>query len=327
MKVVLFCGGLGMRLRSFSDHIPKPLVEIGSRPILWHLMKYYAHFGHREFILCLGHGGNAIKSYFLKYDECVSNDFVLSEGGRKVELLKRDIDDWRVTFVDTGPYSSIGQRLRAVRSHLEDEELFLANYSDGLSGLDLDAYLQYFQRRRRVACFLSVAAPHTFHIVEADPDHTVRRLQAVGRSPVRINGGFFAFRREIFDYIREGEDLVFEPFERLIADRELLAYPYDGFWRNMDTFKDKQQLDDLLDQGVAPWQVWLSPGASATLTPPPPLQPADGRPGIESELADVKREVLQELQAGKPQTRPLETLTVVRPERAAPPAGGRRGES
>jgi glucose-1-phosphate cytidylyltransferase len=289
MKVVLFCGGLGARLRSFNDHVPKPLVEIGSRPILWHLMKYYAYFGHRDFVLCLGHAANAIKTYFLRYDECVSNDFVLSKGGRQVELLQRDIDDWRITFVDTGPTSSIGQRLRAVRDHLDGEEVFLANYADGLSDLDLDSYVEYFLASRRTACFLSVAAPHTFHIVEAEPDHTVRRLQAVASSPLRINGGFFAFRKEIFQFIREGEDLVFEPFERLIAARELLAYPYDGFWRNMDTFKDQQHLEALLESGAAPWQVWragrapalavpLSPGTAPGTFAPEPAQMTPVRP-------------------------------------------------
>ncbi len=324
MKVVLFCGGLGARLRSFSDHIPKPLVEIGSRPILWHLMKYYAHFGHKEFVLCLGHGGNAIKSFFLKYDECVSNDFVLSEGGRRVELLKRDIDDWRITFVETGPYASIGQRLLAVRQHLQGEEAFLANYSDGLSALDLHAYLEYFRRRGRIACFLSVAAPHTFHIIEAEPDHTVRRLQAVARSPVRINGGFFAFRREIFDYIRQGEDLVFEPFDRLIARGQLLAYPYDGFWRNMDTFKDKSQLDELIDQGRAPWQVWLDDsGAATTLAP---QQALGGVPGVEGQLAGLQGEVLQQLQPGEPQRGQAQPVELIGPERAAGAAGRRNGE-
>jgi glucose-1-phosphate cytidylyltransferase len=258
MKVVLFCGGLGMRLRDHLERTPKPLVEIGPRPILWHLMSYYAHFGHKDFVLCLGHGANAIKEYFLKYDECVSNDFVLSRGGRQIELLKRDIEDWRVTFVDTGLETSIGQRLRAVRHHLNGEEVFLANYADGLTDLDLSAYLEYFLRRGKTACFLSVAAPHSFHIVDADPEHHVRKLEAVGRSVVRINGGFFAFRRAIFDQIRDGEDLVFEPFDRLIASRELLAYPYDGFWRNMDTFKDKLELEDLLLGGRPPWQVWKS---------------------------------------------------------------------
>jgi glucose-1-phosphate cytidylyltransferase len=219
-------------------------------------MSYYAHFGHKDFVLCLGHGAHAIKEYFLKYDECVSNDFVLSNGGRKIDLLKRDIDDWRITFVDTGLQSSIGQRLRAVRKHLEGEEAFLANYADGLASLDLDGYLDYFRKRGKIGCFLSVAAPHSFHIVDADRDHHVRKLEAVGRSVVRINGGFFMFRREIFDYIREGEDLVLEPFDRLIAAQQLLAYPFDGFWRNMDTFKDKQELEEMLFSGDTPWQVW-----------------------------------------------------------------------
>src|SRR5215510_6443024 len=159
MKVVLFCGGMGMRLRDYSDQLPKPLVPIGPRPIIWYLMSYYARFGHKDFILCLGYRGLAIKEYFLKYDETVSNDFVLSEGGKHIELLRRDIADWRITFVDTGQRASIGERLRAVRPHLAGEELFLANYSDGLSDLDLDAFLDYVRRRGKIAPFLSVAAP------------------------------------------------------------------------------------------------------------------------------------------------------------------------
>jgi glucose-1-phosphate cytidylyltransferase len=263
MKVVLFCGGLGMRLRDYSESIPKPLVEVGPRPILWHLMSYYAHYGHKDFVLCLGHGANAIKNYFLKYDECVSNDFVLSDGGKTIDLLRRDISDWRITFVDTGLNANIGQRLRAVRRHLEGEEIFLANYADGLSDLDLDVYLDYFCKRGRTASFLSVAAPHTFHIVDADSEHYVRKLEAVGRSVVRINGGFFAFRQEIFESIHEGEDLVLEPFDRLMAKRQLLAYPFDGFWRQMDTFKDKRDFDDLLVRGETPWQVWKKERAGA----------------------------------------------------------------
>jgi glucose-1-phosphate cytidylyltransferase len=253
MKVVLFCGGFGMRIRDYAENVPKPLVPIGPRPILWHLMSYYASFGHKDFILCLGYRANAIKEYFLKYDETTSNDFVLSEGGKKVELLRRDIEDWRITFVDTGLRSSIGQRLRAVRRYVEDDPIFLANYSDGLSDLNLDTYVESFTQRRKTACFLSVAAPHTFHIVQADAENHVQRLEAVGRSVVRINGGFFVFKREIFDVIGEDEDLVLEPFDRLIAQRELIVHPYDGFWRNMDTFKDWQDLDDLWGQGHAPW--------------------------------------------------------------------------
>jgi len=256
MKVVLFCGGQGMRLRDYSQDVPKPLIELGSRPILWHLMKYYAHFGHREFVLCLGHGGSAIKSYFLRYEESVSNDFVLSEGGRRVELLHRDLEDWRITFVDTGPGSTVGERLRQVRPHLNGDDVFMANYADALTDLDLDAYLEYFERRNKIASFVSVAPPHTFHIVHADADDHVRRLEAVASSAVRINGGFFVFRQRVFDYLRPGEELVVEPFARLIAERQLLAHPFDGFWLNMDTFKDKQRLDELLSRDEAPWQVW-----------------------------------------------------------------------
>jgi glucose-1-phosphate cytidylyltransferase len=256
MKVVLFCGGLGMRLRDYSEQIPKPLVEIGPRPIIWHLMRYYAHYGHKDFILCLGHGANAIKHYFQNYDETISNDFVLTEGGRKVELLKRDIQDWRITFADTGRHASIGERLRQVRHLLEGESTFLANYADGVSDLDLDVYLDYFKKRDKIASFVSVAAPHTFHIVDADANHHVRKLEAVGRSVVRVNGGFFAFKTDLFDYIREKEDLVLEPFDRLMAKQELLAYPFEGFWRNMDTFKDKRELDDMLARDNAPWEVW-----------------------------------------------------------------------
>ena len=133
MKVVIFCGGLGTRLREYSETIPKPLVNIGERPIIWHLMKYYAHFGHKDFILCLGYRGDLIKNFFLNYNECDSNDFVLSESGRKIELFNEDTSDWRITFVDTGLKSNIGQRLKAVEKHLEGEEVFLANYTDGLS--------------------------------------------------------------------------------------------------------------------------------------------------------------------------------------------------
>src|ERR1700690_1265835 len=129
MKVVLFCGGLGTRLRDYSDQIPKPLVEIGSRPIIWHLMRYYAHYGHTEFILCLGYRGSAIKSYFRNYDECISNDFVMSNGGRNIDLLQKDIENWKITFIDTGQRSNVGERLRRVRRYVESDDAFLATYS------------------------------------------------------------------------------------------------------------------------------------------------------------------------------------------------------
>src|SRR5262245_22246107 len=145
MKVVLFCGGLGMRLRDYSDHIPKPMVNLGSRPILWQLMRYYAYYGHKDFILCLGYKSDVIKNYFISYNECISNNFILSEGGRKLQLFNRDIEDWNITFVDTGINSNIGQRLIRVREYLEGEDIFLANYADGLTNLPLPKYIDYFK--------------------------------------------------------------------------------------------------------------------------------------------------------------------------------------
>jgi glucose-1-phosphate cytidylyltransferase len=245
-----------MRLREFSDVIPKPLVVVGARPMIWHLMRYYAHFGHKEFILCLGHGATAIKDFFLKYNECIFNDFVFSEGGRNIDLLRRDIEDWRITFVDTGLHSNVGERLWRVRKYVSEDEMFLANYADGLSDLDLTSYVDAFRAGNKVTSFISVPAPHTFHLVRADPDNNVTKLELVAQSFVRINGGFFVLRREIFDYMRPGEELVVEPFERLIEKRALIAVPYDGFWRNMDTFKDKMQLDQLATQPTVPWEVW-----------------------------------------------------------------------
>jgi glucose-1-phosphate cytidylyltransferase len=261
MKVVLFCGGLGLRIRDAED-IPKPMVHIGHRPILWHVMKYYAHFGHKDFVLCLGHRAEIIKNYFLTYNECASNDFVLSDGGKKVDLLNSDIHDWRITFADTGIHSNIGQRLRAVEKYLEDQDEFLANYSDGLTDMPLPQQLDHFREQGKIASFLCVRPNLSYHMVslEGGSNGLVSDICAINNGKVRINGGFFVFKRKIFEYIRDQEDLVFEPFHRLVAEKQLIGYPYDGFWASMDTFKDKQQLESLCASGVAPWEVWKNNG-------------------------------------------------------------------
>jgi len=256
MKVVLFCGGLGMRLREYAENTPKPMVPIGYRPILWHVMKYYAHYGHTDFILCLGYRADAIKEYFLKYDECLSNDFTLSQGGKSLELHHSDIHNWKITFADTGITSNIGMRLKAVEKYLDGEEMFLANYSDGLSNLHLPSLLDEFQAQDKVASFMCVKPNLTYHLVSVGQNTLVDKIEDIQKSDLRINGGFFAFRKEIFKYMKDGEELVIEPFQRLIAERRLMAYPYDGFFASMDTFKDKQRLDDLYASGKAPWEVW-----------------------------------------------------------------------
>lgn len=256
MKVVLFCGGFGTRLREYSEQIPKPMVNIGFRPILWHVMKYYAHYGHKDFILCLGYKADVIKDYFLNYDECLSNDFVLSGDGEQPTLLNRDIHDWRITFVDTGMTTNIGGRLRAVQSHLEGEEMFLANYSDTLTDLHLPEMIQDFEKSDSTGSFLCVRPSQSFHLVSLDSESQVQRIEPVTESEIWINGGYFVFRKEIFDCMREGEELVVEPFQRLIKAKKLSAHRFDRFWACMDTFKEKQLFDEMYDRGDAPWEVW-----------------------------------------------------------------------
>ena len=256
MKVVLFCGGLGMRIREAGENVPKPMVTIGYRPILWHVMKYYAHFGHKDFVLCLGYRGDVIKNYFLNYSECLSNDFVLSNGGKNLELMGSDIHDWRITFVETGQRSNIGQRLKAVERIIGDDREFLANYSDGLSNLPLPLHLEQFRRQDAVASFVSVKPNLSYHLVSSEPDGRVTSIEDIQRTPVRINGGFFIMKREIFQHIGDGEELVCEPFQRLTAQGRLAAYRHDGFWMSMDTFKDRQQLEEICAHGRAPWALW-----------------------------------------------------------------------
>jgi glucose-1-phosphate cytidylyltransferase len=255
MKVVLFCGGAGMRLRGYVDDVPKPMVQIGSRPILWHLMKYYAHFGHKDFILCIGYKGCVIKDYFLHYDESVSNDFVWSQGGKKIQFINRDIDDWTITFVETGINATIGERLKAVEPYLQGEEMFLANYGDGLSDLQLPVMVDEFRNSDAVGSLLLVQPTASFDIVGVSPDGKVGQVSPLSRSDIWINGGFFVFRNEIFRYINPGDELVQQPFQRLIDKGALLAHKCTGFWQCMDTFKDKQCLEEL-NQGKAPWKVW-----------------------------------------------------------------------
>lgn len=259
MKVVLFCGGLGTRLREHSETIPKPLVNIGYRPLIWHLMKYYAHYGHKDFVLCLGYRGDLIKEFFLNYNECLSNDFVLNNGGADVKLLNSDIRDWQITFVETGLHSNIGQRLLAVKKFVQDEEVFLANYSDGLSDLPLDQYLEMSLARRVTASFVCIRTSQSFHAAHTDENGMVMNFGRVSESEFWVNGGFFVFRQGIFDHLREGEELVEEPFQRLIQQRNLFAYKYKGFWMSMDTFKDKIMFDRMYAKGHAPWEVWRNP--------------------------------------------------------------------
>jgi len=256
MKVVLFCGGKGVRIRRDASDLPKPLVRIGQRPILWHIMKYYAHYGHKDFVLCLGYKAHLIKKFFLEYDECVSNDFTITEGGERVDLVRKDIQDWRITFVDTGLNASIGQRLYAVRNYLAGEEMFLANYADGLSNLHLPTMIDQVRKSDATAGFLSVRPRQSFHVVRAAPDGLVDSIEVMSNADIWINAGYFVLRNSIFDHMKPGEELVNEPFGRLIQQRKLIAHRFEGFWASMDTFKEKQTLEAMHAEGKASWQVW-----------------------------------------------------------------------
>jgi glucose-1-phosphate cytidylyltransferase len=266
MKVVLFCGGLGMRLYPTTETVPKPLVSVGEKPIIWHLMKYYSHFGYNDFILCLGYKGERIKKYFMNYDECLSSDFVLSNGGKNRKLIAKNDDDWSITFAETGISSNIGQRLKAVQKYLDGETVFLANYSDGITDLPLPDLVDFFTKSNKTGCVLTVKPSHSYHAINSNSNGLVTKIVPLAESDIRVNGGYFVFKNGIFDYIKDHEDLVNEPFQRLIKERQLVTYEYNGFWASMDTFKDKQQLDELASTGKAPWQVWLKNGTSSEKT-------------------------------------------------------------
>ncbi len=254
MKVVLFCGGYGMRMRDGASDKPKPMVPLGTRPLLWHVMRYYAHFGHTDFVLCLGYGGHHIKDYFLNYNEAVSNDFVLRDG--TVELVGSDITDWTITFVDTGLESPIGERLRRVRSYLDGEEMFLANYADVLTDAPLDAIVDSFVQSDAVATLLAVPPQAAFHIVDVGEGNRIDTITSVKDMHLLENGGYLILRPEIFDYLPENGDLVEDGCAVLAKEGRMLAYPYWGFWHPADTVKERIALEKLYQSGRAPWMLW-----------------------------------------------------------------------
>jgi glucose-1-phosphate cytidylyltransferase len=234
VKVVIFCGGRGMRLDSFSERLPKPMASIGGRPLLWHIMSYYAHFGHNRFVLLLGYRGDGIRDYF--------GDSEFERNG------------WEIEFLDTGLDASIGERFAAARDAI-DEDVFLTSYGDTLTDADLPTLIRRREESGRLGSLLAVPPNYTFNVVASDGDDVVTGFHDVADSPLWINGGFFVFDRRVYDYVREGDDMP-DILGRLIDDRELLAIKYDGFWSTMDTLKDRERLEGLSRDGRSVWQVW-----------------------------------------------------------------------
>ena len=256
MKVVLFCGGFGMRMRDGVTNAPKPMAMIGDRPLLWHVMRYYAHYGHTEFVLCLGYGASAVKDFFLSYDETRSNDFVLEGGDRQVQLFKTDISDWRITFVDTGLHSAIGERLRRVRRFVENDEMFLANYADVFTNVPLPDMVSRFAATDAVISLLAVPPTSSHHVVDVNENGLVTQVTPVRDLRQWENGGYFVIRPEIFDHLYEGEDLVEDAIVRLVPHGRVLAYPHKGYWSPADTVKERAQLEEMYYRGDCPWMVW-----------------------------------------------------------------------
>jgi glucose-1-phosphate cytidylyltransferase len=277
VKVVLFCGGYGMRMRDDVDDVPKPMQLIGDRPLLWHVMRFYAHFGHTDFVLCLGYGAHHVVDFFRNFDETRSNDFILRKGGAEIELLSSDIPDWTITFVHTGLDTPIGERLRQVRKYVIDEDVFAANYADVLTDAPLDLIEQRFRRSGAVGSLLAVPPQAAFHLVETDADCYVENIVDVSKLPVQENGGYFFFTPEIFDHLREGEDLVTDALPRLIRERRLIAWPHRGFWKPADTVKERSELDALARHHGGPWALWEERDHHDPAFPP--LDPAAGSVG------------------------------------------------
>ena len=260
MKVVLFCGGFGMRLREYPGKRPKPLMNVGHRPILWHLMKYYAYFGHKEFILCLGWQGDAIRSFFDNYESRHSRNEAPHPDRIGLNPPGGDVPDWHITFVDTGLTANIGQRLKQAAPHVQGTRTFLANYTDGLTDLNLPDLIALHVERQFVGTFLAVPPTlTTFHTVKTNADSVVESFAPLSQADMWINGGFFVFSDQIFQYIEDGDELVEAPFQRLIANKGLGTLKYDGFWGCMDTHKEREMLNDIYSQGSAPWEVWRQP--------------------------------------------------------------------
>ncbi|MFC4947216.1 sugar phosphate nucleotidyltransferase [Pseudonocardia sp. GCM10023141] len=254
MKVVLFCGGYGMRMRDGQSDAPKPMTTVGPRPLIWHVMRYYAHFGHKDFVLCLGYGAQHVKDYFLNYSETTSNDFVLSGG--EVELLGSDIQDWNITFVHTGLDSPIGERLRRVRKYVENEEMFLANYADVLTDMPLNDMIDTFKASDAAGALLAVPPQSAFHCVNLGDDDLVTSIRTLQDMPLWENGGYFVLRPEIFDMLPENGDLVADVCMPLAEKGRMLAYRHRGFWHPADTVKERTALEAAYRAGTSPWMLW-----------------------------------------------------------------------
>ena len=257
MKTVILCGGLGTRLREETEFRPKPMVDVGGRPILWHIMKLYAHHGFRDFVLCLGYRGQMIKEYFLNY-EAMNNDFAVCLGREsRVQILgNHQEQDFHITLADTGQETMTGGRLRRVQNYVGDDT-FMVTYGDGVGDVDIRKLIEFHKSHGKLATVTTFRPVSRFGILDIDRSHQVMNFIEKPRSDAWASAGFFVFEPGVFDYL-DGDQCILEkePLERLAAERELVAYHHESFFYAMDTYREYQHLNELWSRGDAPWKVW-----------------------------------------------------------------------
>ena len=255
MKTVILAGGYGTRIRDVADNIPKPMIPVGPYPIIFHIMKLYAKFNHKDFIVCLGYKGQILKDFFLNY-ESSTRDFSIAFGTGKITYHNDPTeDDWNVTLADTGLRSMTGSRISQIKNYIGNED-FMITYGDGLSDVDIDKLIAFHKSHRKVLTVTGVRPPARFGEMSTNENGEVLQFNEKPQaSSGRISGGFFVASPKIFDYLTDNEDLVFEqePMQKLVSDNELMMYEHDGFWQPMDTSREYQLLNSLYDKGEAPW--------------------------------------------------------------------------
>ena len=258
VKAVILAGGLGTRLREETEFRPKPMVEIGGRPVLWHIMKIFSHYGITEFVVCTGYRSNVIKQYFLDY-EALSNDFTIHlESKRQITFHGAHLEsDWCVTVVDTGHDTNTGGRVKRIEPFIEDDT-FLVTYGDGLADIDISALLAFHRRHGKLATVTTVQPLTRFGIVNVEGDCSVGAFREKPKGGDWVSGGFFVFDRKVFDYLEGDPVLEEDPMEALTKDQQLMAYRHRGFWQPMDTYREFTMLNELWATEQAPWKVWTS---------------------------------------------------------------------
>lgn len=261
IKTVIFCGGMGTRLREMTEFIPKPMLQIGNRPILWHIMKTYDYYGSRNFILCLGYKGEEIKKYFLNYYH-MAYDFTSNLKTREVSFHDKGIEDWTIRFANTGLETLTGERLARVRKHLECDKKFMVTYGDGVSDIDIRKLMEFHNKHGKIATITGGHGHHKYGLLKFDTKtFHVTSFEQKPRLPEHINIGFMVFEREIFDFLSPNRSIE-DAFNSLVEAGELLMYPHEGFFHSMDTYKDYQDLNAIWASENVPWKVWESESTS-----------------------------------------------------------------